>query len=180
MTRTAILSLLLLAGLAAHGQTATNRPVGVKPDKAYADALISAHGIGTVSFNLPEGALEAMRKVNERNVIEGREIVDGRIVERWRSGHREWATTNLLTPVVGVAMTNTFREVVENLRAERDEKIAELQRAIEQYMSAEARAQRAEQRAEKLRTRLQQAIDDAKLPTTKAILQAIYDAIFKD
>ena len=115
MTRTAILSLLLLAGLAAHSQTATNKPVGVKPDKAYADALISAHGIGTVSFNLPEGALEAMRKVNERNVIEGREIVDGRIVERWRSGHREWATTNLLTPVVGVAMTNTFREVVENV-----------------------------------------------------------------
>ena len=158
----------------------TNAVPRITKAQRQADALKARYGLETVSFQLPEASVEALDQiVHGRDVIESREIVDGKIVERWRKGSRTWVSTNAVTPVVGALLTNTFRERIEALREERDESLQRLSQAISQATSAEARAVRAEARFNAATNTLQQAINDAKLPTTKVILQGILDALLK-
>jgi hypothetical protein len=169
---------LSFAVLSAFAETnAVPRPTVAQ---RQAEALKAKYGMETVSFQLPAASVEALDKiVHGRDVIESREIVDGKVVERWRKGHRTWVSTNAVTPVVGAVLSNTFRERIAELREERDENLRRLAQAISQATSAEARAARAEARFNSATNNLQKAIDDAKLPTTKLLLQGILDALLK-
>ena len=158
----------------------TNAVPRITAAQRQAEALKAKYGMETVSFQLPAASVEALDQiVHGRDVIESREIVDGKVIERWRKGHHTWVSTNAVTPVVGAVLSNTFRERIAELREERDENLRQLAEAISQATSAEARAARAEARFNAATNNLQKAIDDAKLPTTKLLLQGILDALLR-
>ncbi len=117
-------------------------------------------------------AAAAARPVCERAVVEG-----GAIVETWREGARTWTVTNTPAPVVGSRLKSTFSERLAAIEEQRDYWREAWTNASVLAEANARRAERAEARYAATTNKLQEAIDDAKLPTTKLLLQAILEGV---
>lgn len=126
------LALLLFATFAAVRVTAV-------PTNAIAQKTNWSAATRGVSYRLNEAAIRELQAAAARPTIQSREVVDGNIIESWKSGPREWAVTNALVPVIGRKLDSTFTERVRTLeagwtnavfRAEIAEKLAARREAI--------------------------------------------------
>ena len=139
--------------------------------------VVSPTGRAPVHYALPAAltnqlAAAAVRPVCERAVLDG-----GAIVETWREGARTWWVTNTPSPIVGARLKSTFTERMAAVEEQRDYWRQAWTNASVLAEANARRAERAEARYAATTNKLQEAIDDAKLPTTKLLLQAILEGI---
>lgn len=132
-----------------------------------------------VQYQLPPALTNALAAVVNRPICERAVMQDGRIVETWREGARVWTVTNTPAPVTGDKLKSTFLERMQKVEEEREKWRAAWTNSQIIVAIETARAERAERRFNTATNRLTIAINEAKLPTTKLLLQAILDAILK-
>lgn len=138
--------------------------------KKQTDAEYWNSRIVQASYGISAEKLAALSNAVQRATIESREIKDGIIVEKWRKGSAAWTTTNRLSAVAGAKMKSRFLERVEELETARDGWHAA-------FTNESLRAERAEARFVNATNKLQTAINEAKLSTTRLLLQQIMDKL---
>lgn len=140
------------------------------PKKHYpANSIPDKEG---VTYQLDTDKLAQLSKLANRATIEERKIEGDKVIETWSERGHRWSVTNAIVPVVSVKLENTFRERIEALETAR----SQLANAV---TNETLRAERAERRFYNATNNLQKAINDAKLSTTRILLQGIMDKIIE-
>lgn len=138
----------------------------------------------TLAWMTPEQK-EKITAIEERACLISRDTqtLPGYIIEHWnppiidKMGEAHYVFTNKIFTIKGYKQKNTWRETIATL-TNNVAKAEAAQRLAEAYALVQSnRAERASARIDNTLTYLEEKRDEAKLPTTKALYQAIIDKI---